>query len=209
MKPLIVLVGGGSASGKTLLCETLMKEIPNISLLNIDNFYKNNTHLSFEERCKVNYDKPEAYEIELLLNKIDEYNQNKDIEIPTYDFKMHLRSQETQHIKYNEILLIDGIFALYFNDLLEISDFNIYVDASENTRLNRRIKRDIALRGRSKESVINQFISTVKPMHDLYIEPSKLNADYIFINEENNGLDNKQVLLLKNKILDLKTNRDC
>lgn len=209
MKPLIVLVGGGSASGKTLLCETLMKEIPNISLLNIDNFYKNNTHLSFEERCKVNYDKPEAYEIELLLNKIDEYNQNKDIEIPTYDFKMHLRSQETQHIKYNEILLIDGIFALYFNDLLEISDFNIYVDASENTRLNRRIKRDIALRGRSKESVINQFISTVKPMHDLYIEPSKLNADYIFINEENNGLDNKQVQLLKNKILDLKTNRDC
>ncbi len=209
MKPLIVLVGGGSASGKTLLCETLMKEIPNISLLNIDNFYKNNTHLSFEERCKVNYDKPEAYEIELLLNKINEYNQNKDIEIPTYDFKMHLRSQETQHIKYNEILLIDGIFALYFKDLLEISDFNIYVDASENTRLNRRIKRDIALRGRSKESVINQFISTVKPMHDLYIEPSKLNADYIFINEENNGLDNKQVLLLKNKILDLKTNRDC
>ena len=209
MKPLIVLVGGGSASGKTLLCETLMKEIPNISLLNIDNFYKNNTHLSFEERCKVNYDKPEAYEIELLLNKINEYNQNKDIEIPIYDFKMHLRSQETQHIKYNEILLIDGIFALYFKDLLEISDFNIYVDASENTRLNRRIKRDIALRGRSKESVINQFISTVKPMHDLYIEPSKLNADYIFINEENNGLDNKQVLLLKNKILDLKTNRDC
>ncbi len=209
MKPLIVLVGGGSASGKTLLCETLMKEIPNISLLNIDNFYKNNIHLSFEERCKVNYDKPEAYEIELLLNKIDEYNQNKDIEIPIYDFKMHLRSQETQHIKYNEILLIDGIFALYFKDLLEISDFNIYVDASENTRLNRRIKRDIALRGRSKESVINQFISTVKPMHDLYIEPSKLNADYIFINEENNGLDNKQVLLLKNKILDLKANRDC
>lgn len=209
MKPLIVLVGGGSASGKTLLCETLMKEIPNISLLNIDNFYKNNTHLSFEERCKVNYDKPEAYEIELLLNKINEYNQNKDIEIPIYDFKMHLRSQETQHIKYNEILLIDGIFALYFKDLLEISDFNIYVDASENTRLNRRIKRDIALRGRSKESVINQFITTVKPMHDLYIEPSKLNADYIFINEENNGLDNKQVQLLKNKILNLKTNRDC
>ena len=203
MKPLIVLIGGGSASGKTLICDTILKMINNASLINIDNFYKNNSHLSFEQRCKLNYDDPNAYEVSLLLNKINEYKNGNDIIIPTYDFKQHLRSNETIKIKYNQILLIDGIFALYFPQLLEIADYKIYVDADEDVRLNRRINRDIILRGRTKESVLKQFYDTVKPMHDLYIENSKLNADYVFVNNKNDGLDLDKVNTIINNINNL------
>ncbi len=203
MKTKIILIGGGSASGKSLLCEEIQKAIKDVSILHIDNFYKNNTHLSFEQRTKVNYDEPNAYEIELLLEKLKEYQQNKDINIPTYDFKNHLRSNEIETIKFNKYLLIDGIFALYFKELLDISDYKIFINATEDIRLNRRINRDIILRGRSKESVIKQFKETVKPMHDLYVEPCKANADYIFINNKNDGLDTFQVNTIINKILTL------
>ncbi len=194
MKNKIVLIGGGSASGKTLISKAL-KDIyqDDLLIINIDLFCKGHQELSLEDREKINYDEPSAYEHELLIKNLKELMSNHEVDLPTYDFAKHLRSEEKIHVKPAKIILIDGIFALYYQELLDIANLKIYVDALEDVRLNRRINRDIKERGRNKESVLKQFHDTVKPMHDLYIEPCKYNADIVIENNGNEGI-NKDIL---------------
>lgn len=204
MKPKLILIGGGSASGKTYLCKELQFQMGSeVSTITLDNFYVNNTHMTFEERTKVNYDHPSSIDDDLLFKKAKELVDGHDIEIPIYDFSKHLRSDKTQPVKAARYVLVDGIFALYFPKLLEIASLKIFVDADEDVRLQRRIKRDTLERGRTKESVLKQFKEQVAPMHNIYIEPNKNNADIVFRNNENNGLDKAAVQNLVIKILSL------
>lgn len=204
MRPRLILIGGGSASGKTLLTKYIKSRLDDcISIINVDNFYKNNTDLTFEQRSKLNYDDPHAIDDDLLYQKAKEILQGHDIDIPTYDFAIHLRGKNTQHINVCPYVMIDGIFALYYPKLLELADLKIFVEADENIRLNRRISRDIIERGRTKDGVIAQFNATVAPMHNLFIEPTKENADIIFYNNENDGLDETAVNRLIDKIVEM------
>lgn len=204
MKSYVILIGGGSASGKTLLTQYIKKELDEcVCVINIDNFYKNNPQLSFEERTKVNYDHPDSIDSSLMIKCIKQLKSGMEIDIPIYDFANHLRSINSIHIKPCRYIIVDGIFALYYQELLNIANLTIYVDADQNIRLNRRIVRDINERGRTKESVLKQFKKTVAPMHNIYIEPTKNNANHIFINNQNNGLNQKQVEVVVNKIKNL------
>lgn len=204
MKPVIVLIGGGSASGKTLFTQFIKKELnEDVSIINIDNFYADHKDLTFEQREKLNYDHPNAIDEKLMIECVKKLKDGEEVDIPLYDFANHRRSIHSMHIKPCKYIVVDGIFALYYQDLLKLSNYNIYVDAKEEIRLKRRIYRDINERGRSKESVLKQFHETVAPMHNIYIEPTKNNATYIFTNNLLDGINEKEINYLINQIKSL------
>ena len=200
MKSKIILIGGGSASGKTLLATHLKEKLKDVLLIAFDNYCKPHPELSKEERELINYDHPDSYDHKELINDLTNIMNNDSYSLPTYDFATHLRKAERQKVKKCKYIIIDGIFSLYYKDLLPLADFKIFCLANEDVRLSRRINRDIKERGRSKESVLMQWEATVKPMHYLYIEPTKTNADYILLNNENNGLNETIVNDIINRI---------
>lgn len=179
-KPLIIGIAGGTGSGKTTLTKSLYEKFADIaSVIYHDNYYKANDHLTYEERCELNYDHPSSFDTELMLEQLSLLRQGISIDCPIYDYTVHNRSRDTIHIKANKVLFIEGI--LIFNDprICEQMDIKIFVDTDADVRILRRIKRDVQKRGRSLDSVIHQYLNTVKPMHELYVEPSKRKADII------------------------------
>ena len=181
----IVLIGGGSASGKTYVLRKVLEQIPEdkITRISIDDYYKDFGVLPMEERVKVNYDHPKAFDWKLLNSQIKDLKDGKTIEKPIYDFTIHGRSMMTEIVEPKELIIIEGIMALVNKDLRALGDLKVYINASRERRLVRRIERDQRERGRSYDSIIEQYFSTVLPMYEEIIAPSQYYADLIINND--------------------------
>lgn len=201
MTPMILAAAGGSASGKTTLLYRLKKELgEKITVISHDSYYRAHDDLSTDERAQLNYDCPEAYETELLIAHLKALKNGEAVDIPTYDFARHTRSSETVHIEPASIIAVDGILILENAELRELFDLRVFVDAPEELRLARRIARDCKERGRSLQSVTEQFRKTVAPMHARYVEPTKVYAD-IILHAEDSERDSAAYEALKKKMI--------
>ena len=180
MKPYIVGVAGGSASGKTEIVKTLKKHFEDkIEIIEHDNYYFAHDDLTMEERASLNYDHPQSFETDLLIDHVKKIINNEEINIPTYDFTIHTRSSETLKKVPKPIVIVEGILVLENEELRNLVDMKVFVDCDGDVRLKRRITRDVVERDRTIESILTQYMETVKPMHELFVEPSKKFADLI------------------------------
>ena len=191
----IVLIGGGSASGKTYVLNKVLEQIPEekIAHISLDDYYKDFSNLPFEERCKINWDHPKSFDWKLMVGQINDLKNGKPIEKPIYDFTIHGRSGKTEIVEPKELIIIEGIMALVNKDLRLLGDLKVYINASRERRLVRRIERDQRERGRTYESIIEQYFSTVLPMYEEIIAPSQYYADIII---NNDGYENKSIDIL-------------
>ena len=180
-RPVIIGVTGGSGSGKTSVSRAIFDSLNGHSLLMIqeDSYYKNQDDISFDERVKVNYDHPNAFDTDLLIEQLGDLLEWKAIDIPVYDYGQHTRSKKTVHVEPKEVIIVEGILVLNDPRLRDLMDIKIFVDTDDDIRIIRRIQRDLEERGRSLQSVIDQYLSTVKPMYHQFIEPTKRYADII------------------------------
>ncbi|KAF2958831.1 uridine kinase [Thermotoga sp. Ku-13t] len=178
---ILIGIGGGTGSGKTTVARRIVQSLgeERCAILPMDNYYKDMSHLPLEERRKMNYDHPDVIEHQLLVEHVRRLLHGETVRIPTYDFVTYTRRSETIEFAPKQVILIEGIFALYYEELRKLYELSIYVDAESDIRFIRRLMRDINERGRSVESVVNQYLGTVKPMHDAYVEPTKRYADII------------------------------
>ncbi len=180
MRPYIVGVAGGSASGKTEIVRALKKHFDDkIEIIEHDNYYYAHDDLSMEQRASLNYDHPSSFETNLLIEHLKKISNNEEIDIPTYDFTIHTRSSETVHKTPKPIVIVEGILVLENEQLRNLMDMKVFVDCDNDVRLKRRITRDVVERQRTIESILTQYMDTVKPMHELFVEPSKKYADLI------------------------------
>ncbi len=177
---LVIGIAGGTGSGKTTLMKNIIANFTDsITVLSHDNYYKRHDDLPFEERCKLNYDEPAALETDLMAHHLDLLRNGQAIDCPVYDFTLHNRSDETIHIEPKKVIIVEGILIFENKELRDLMDIKIFVDTDADIRLCRRVKRDVNKRGRSLESVLEQYQQTVKPMHEKYVEPSKKFANII------------------------------
>lgn len=183
MENVIVLgIAGGSGSGKTTLMKNLMQKFGDaISVISHDYYYHAHDELSFEERCQLNYDHPDAFDTAMLVEHIRRLRRGEAVECPTYDYVQHNRAAETIRVEPRPVIIVEGILIFENRALCEEMDIKIFVDTDADVRLARRIKRDVAKRGRSLESVLTQYLTTVKPMHEQFVEPSKKNANLVVL----------------------------
>ncbi|OXZ36181.1 uridine kinase [Finegoldia magna] len=180
MKPYIVGVAGGSASGKTEIVKTLKKHFEDkIEIIEHDNYYFAHDNLTMDERASLNYDHPQAFETDLLIDHVKKIINNEEIDIPTYDFTIHTRSSDTLKKIPKPIVIVEGILVLENEELRNLMDMKVFVDCDGDVRLKRRITRDVVERDRTIESILTQYMETVKPMHEFFVEPSKKFADLI------------------------------
>ncbi|MFZ4876457.1 uridine kinase [Janthinobacterium sp. Mn2066] len=180
-QPFIIGVAGGSGSGKSTVSQQVLASFgaDMVSVVMQDDYYCDQTHLSPEVRSQQNYDHPQAFEWPLLVQHVQALRNGIAIEMPEYDFTLHNRSSRTISVKPAPVIVIEGLFALYDEDLRDMMSLKIFVDTASDVRFIRRMQRDITERGRSVESVIEQYLETVRPMHKQFIEPTKRNADII------------------------------
>ena len=177
---LVIGIAGGSGSGKTTLLKNIIATFgPAITVLSHDNYYKRHDEMTYEDRCKLNYDEPAALETDLMVRQLEQLRRGESVQCPVYDFTVHNRSDETITIKPEKVIIVEGILIFTDKQLRDLMDIKIFVDADADIRICRRIKRDVNKRGRSLESVILQYQQTVKPMHEKYVEPSKKYADIV------------------------------
>ena len=177
---LVIGIAGGTGSGKTTLMNNLIKTFQeDVTILSHDNYYKRHDDLTYEERCLLNYDEPAALETDLMAQHLEQLRQGQAIDCPVYDFTQHNRSDETIRIEPRKVIIVEGILIFENQPLRDLMDIRIFVDTDSDVRLCRRIKRDVNKRGRSLESVLTQYQETVKPMHEMYVEPSKKYANII------------------------------
>ncbi|HCD9036077.1 TPA: uridine kinase [Enterococcus faecium] len=180
-KPIIIGVTGGSGSGKTSVSRAIFNNFPDHSIMMFeqDSYYKDQSHLSFEERLNTNYDHPFAFDNDLLIQHVGDLLNYKAIEKPVYDYVAHTRSQATIIQEPKEVIILEGILILEDERLRDLMDIKVYVDTDDDIRIIRRIKRDMEERGRTLDSVIEQYLTVVKPMYHQFIEPTKRYADII------------------------------
>ena len=177
---LVIGIAGGTGSGKTTLMKNLIEAFQDdVTILSHDNYYKRHDELTYEQRCGLNYDEPAALETDLMAYHLDQLRRGIAIDCPVYDFTQHNRSQETIRIEPRKVIIVEGILIFENQPLRDLMDIRIFVDTDADVRLCRRIKRDVNKRGRSLESVLQQYQETVKPMHEMYVEPSKKFANII------------------------------
>lgn len=177
---LFIGIAGGSGSGKTTLAKQLADYFGDrLSLLRHDDYYKSQASLALEERATLNFDHPDAFDTKLLIEHLDDLQQGKDILCPIYNYSLHDRSQESRVVKATEVIVLEGILIFENPEILKRLDIKIFVDTDADVRIIRRIKRDVNERGRDLNSVISQYLATVKPMHEAFVEPSKRHADII------------------------------
>lgn len=173
-------IAGGTGSGKTTITRRLLQRFPDsVSVVYHDNYYKAHNDMSYEERSKLNYDCPDAFDTELLLRDLAALRRGEEIRCPVYDYTVHNRSDKTVLVKPAPVVIVEGILIFEDKRICDLLDIKIFVDTDADVRILRRIVRDVRDRGRSLESVVDQYLTTVKPMHEMYVEPSKRNADII------------------------------
>jgi len=185
---LIIGIAGGTGSGKTTVVHQIMNEMPEteVGILSQDSYYKENNHLSYEERALVNFDHPRAIDFDLLVQHLKDLKAGKTIEQPVYSFITHNRTDDTIVTHPRKVMIVEGILIFTNPELRELFDVKIFVHADSDERLIRRLKRDIAERGRDMEEVLNRYQTTLKPMHQQFIEPTKAFADIIIPNDKYN-----------------------
>lgn len=197
MKPYIIGIAGGSGSGKSTFAQRIKEAFPNyVSLVSCDNYYIPHDDISLEERAQLNYDAPEALEFDLMVRHLEQLKNGQAALCPVYDFSLHTRSSAITKIEPRPIILIDGILIFHDKALRECMDLKIYVETDADERILRRAKRDMQERGRDLDSVINQYLTTVKPMHNTYVKPTKAFADIIL----NGGKNEQAFTLVKTQI---------
>ncbi|MCD7894643.1 MAG: uridine kinase [Erysipelotrichaceae bacterium] len=197
----IIGIAGGSASGKTSIALQLydyFKGQHQVRIIKQDDYYKDQSHLSFEERVKTNYDHPFAFDTDLLVKQLKQLKNKETIEKPTYDYTLHTRSDVTETVEGRDVIIVEGIFVLAEEKVRDICDILVYVDTASDIRFIRRLRRDIEERGRSLDSVCDQYLNTVRPMHETFIEPSKKYA-HIIIPEGGNNYVAIDLLITKIK----------
>ena len=180
-KPILIGITGGTGSGKTTVAEAIHSafEGNSITMIMQDSYYKDQSHITFEERLKTNYDHPHSIDMDHLIRDLKSLMSGQSIDMPVYDFAEHTRKSETIRIVPTDIIIVEGILVLDDKNLRDLLDINIYVDTDAEIRILRRMQRDINERGRSMESVINQYLNVVRPMHEQFTEPTKRYADII------------------------------
>ena len=197
MKPMIIGIAGGSGSGKSTFTNRLKDRFGDqVAVLYHDNYYRAHDNMPFEERKKLNYDHPDALETELLVEPLKQLKEGQAIECPTYNYSLHNRAKETIIVEPRPVILLEGILVLCDRQLRNMLDIKIYVDADADERILRRIVRDTKERGRDLENIIDQYLATVKPMHNIHVEPTKIYADII----TNSGMNDVAFDLVSSKI---------
>lgn len=177
---LVIGIAGGSGSGKTTLTNQIAAQfLEQVTVIKHDNYCKAHDDMDYDERSRLNYDHPNAFDTELMIEHLKALKQGKSVECPIYDYTIHNRSKDTITIAPNKVIIVEGILIFENKDLCDLMDIRIFVDTDADLRIIRRIQRDVMERARSLESVINQYLETVKPMHEQYVEPSKKNANVI------------------------------
>ncbi len=177
---LVIGIAGGTGSGKTTLMKRLVERFADVvSVISHDNYYRRLDHLTMEERCKVNYDEPQSLETDLMVQHLTKLRNGEAVDCPMYDFSVHNRSDETIHIEPRRVIIVEGILIFENKQLRDLMDIRIYVDTDADVRLCRRIRRDVNKRGRTLDSVLQQYQETVKPMHEKYVEPTKKYANIV------------------------------
>jgi len=180
-RPILIGIAGGTGSGKTTVSREILRLInkKDISIIEQDSYYKDQSHLSFDERMKTNYDHPFAFDNKLLVSHLKQLLNSKSIEKPIYDFERHNRKKETILVEARKIIILEGILILAEKEIRDLLDIKVFVDTDSDVRIIRRIQRDIKERGRSLDSIIHQYMSTVRPAHLQFVEPTKKYADII------------------------------
>ena len=177
---LVIGIAGGTGSGKTTLTNQIVSSFQDhVTILKHDNYYKAHDDMTYEERSRLNYDHPNAFDTDLMIEHLKALKAGETIQCPVYDYKIHNRSKDTITIVPEKVIIVEGILIFENKELCEMMDIRVFVDTDADIRIIRRIKRDVLERARSLESVINQYIDTVKPIHEQYVEPSKKNANII------------------------------
>ncbi|MGQ9501279.1 MAG: uridine kinase [Anaerolineae bacterium] len=181
VKPIIIGVAGGTASGKSTVAEAILKRVGrrHIAYIQHDSYYRDLSHLPLEERAQMNFDHPDALETELLVEHLRQLQAGRPIEVPIYDFATYTRTGRTRRVEPRRVILVEGILIFVDKQLRDMMDIKLYVDTDADMRLIRRLQRDMHERGRTLESVIHQYLETVRPMHLEFVEPSKRYADII------------------------------
>lgn len=189
-KPVFIAVAGGSASGKTTVVNKIIDQfgINDVTVLKHDDYYKDQSEMNMEERYNVNYDHPFSLDNDLMYKQIVELLKGKDIVKPIYDFEGHTRSTKTEKVSPTKIVILEGILIMEDERIRDLCDIKLYVEADDDVRFIRRLKRDMEERGRTLESVINQYLKTVKPMHFAFVKPTKRYADIIIPNDINHDV---------------------
>ena len=198
--PFIIGIAGGTGSGKSTFTNRL-KDIfrDQVTVLYYDNYYKAHDDMTFEERKKINYDHPSAFETELLLEHLKDLKAGKSIQCPVYDYSKHNRSEKVVEVKPSKIILLEGILVLADERLRDMMDVKVFVEADADERILRRVLRDVKERGRDIQNIVDQYLDTVKPMHYLYVEPTKMYADIVI----NSGMNDVALDVMKTKISSL------
>lgn len=181
MNPLIIGIAGGTGSGKTTLAKNLKQLFGEreVSLVSHDNYYKRHDEMPYEERCKLNYDHPDAFDTDLIVQQLRLLKAGQPVDCPLYDYTVHNRSGKTIRIQPAPVIIVEGILLFVEPELCSLFDYKIFVDTDADERILRRLLRDVKDRGRSLDSVVSQYLNTVKPMHEAFVEPSKRKADII------------------------------
>ena len=199
-KPVIIGIAGGTGSGKSTFTNRLRAAFgDDVTVIYHDNYYRAHDELPFEERKKLNYDHPDAFETELLMRHLEQLKEGKAIDCPTYDYSLHNRAPGTVRIEPRPVILLEGILILFDERIRDLLDIKVFVDADADERILRRILRDTKERGRSVENIVDQYLTTVKPMHGLFVEPTRVFADII----TNSGMNDVAFDLMRCKINDL------
>ena len=177
---MVIGIAGGTGSGKTTITKKLMQHFGgDVSVIYHDNYYKAHHNMSYEERSRLNYDHPDSFDTDLLIQAVKDLKAGRSVTCPVYDYTIHDRSDKVIVVRPAKVIIVEGILIFQSRELCQQMDIKIYVDTDADVRILRRIVRDVRDRGRSLDSVVNQYLSTVKPMHEQFVEPSKRNADII------------------------------
>ena len=177
---LVIGIAGGTGSGKTTLMKNLITRFSDdVTVLSHDNYYKRHDELPYEERCKLNYDHPDSFDTPLLVEHLKALRAGQPVKVPIYDYSIHNRTDRTVTVYPAPVIIVEGILIFASPELCEQMDMKVYVDTDADVRILRRIMRDVKQRGRTLDSVVEQYLTTVKPMHEQFVEPSKRKADLI------------------------------
>ncbi|MGN1040424.1 MAG: uridine kinase [Candidatus Fimimonas sp.] len=202
MERIIIGIAGGTGSGKTTIAKKLYQSFSKDAvILSHDYYYKSHDELPFEERCKVNYDHPDSLDTDLLVQHLAQLKNGETIMHPTYDFAAHLRNEKWEKTESARLIIVEGILIFTDKRLCDLCDVKLFVDTDADVRFIRRLRRDITKRGRTVESVVNQYLTTVKPMHEQFVEPSKAKADLIIPEGGHNAIAISMIVDAINKKL--------